>query len=196
MVSDSWNRGPVIVRAISVRLNALHDLLSDELTLSNQSQTPFQTSRMDVAEIVRTLRPQRFSAQCRARRNPGGWRSLFDSIAGSGIDFAIGLKGLGATIPGMDGLVRLLTARELAAYLEVPVATLYAWRHRGAGPRAFRVGRHLRYRSSDVEEWIRHQLEDAKRRADADPILYLRGSQGGEKRSQRGTGAPSARSHP
>jgi excisionase family DNA binding protein len=61
----------------------------------------------------------------------------------------------------------LLTVEDLAAYLDVPVATLYAWRCRGQGPVGFRVGKHLRYRRSDVEAWIRGRLEltrDARRR--------------------------------
>lgn len=48
----------------------------------------------------------------------------------------------------------LLTTTELAAYLSVPVATLHQWRHRGVGPRGIRVGRHVRYRSSDVDAWL------------------------------------------
>lgn len=55
---------------------------------------------------------------------------------------------------------RLLSARDLAAYLELPVATIYAWRYRGQGPRGFRAGRHLRYRWHDVESWIREQLQE------------------------------------
>jgi predicted DNA-binding transcriptional regulator AlpA len=53
----------------------------------------------------------------------------------------------------------LFTPRELSVYLEIPVATLYAWRYRGQGPRCFRVGKHLRYRRSDVTDWISRQLE-------------------------------------
>lgn len=53
----------------------------------------------------------------------------------------------------------LFTPRELSVYLEIPVATLYAWRYRGQGPRSFRVGKHLRYRRSDVTDWISRQLE-------------------------------------
>ena len=53
---------------------------------------------------------------------------------------------------------RLVNVDELAAYLDVPVKTLYAWRHRRDGPPAFRVGRHLRYRWSDVLQWIDRQL--------------------------------------
>lgn len=50
----------------------------------------------------------------------------------------------------------------LAALLGVPVRTVYAWRHRGEGPRGYKVGRHVRYRVEDVEAW----LED---RADREP---------------------------
>ena len=49
---------------------------------------------------------------------------------------------------------RLLTIRELAAYLSVPVQTLYVWRTNGHGPRGIKVGRHLRYRPEDVEVWL------------------------------------------
>jgi len=48
----------------------------------------------------------------------------------------------------------LLTAEELAAYLGVPRSTLYGWKYRGDGPPAIRVGRLLRYRSSEVERWL------------------------------------------
>lgn len=61
----------------------------------------------------------------------------------------------------MEKLDRLLTAQELADYLEVPVTTLYHWRQHREGPPAFRVGKHLRYRMSDVDEWICRQLEES-----------------------------------
>lgn len=48
----------------------------------------------------------------------------------------------------------LLTVDELADYLQVPAKTIYAWRHKNCGPPGFRVGRYLRFRSSDVEEWL------------------------------------------
>lgn len=54
-------------------------------------------------------------------------------------------------------LSKLMTTQEVADHLRVPVATLYQWRLRGAGPAALRVGRHLRYRSTDVEAWLRAQ---------------------------------------
>jgi excisionase family DNA binding protein len=51
----------------------------------------------------------------------------------------------------------LLTPTELAAFLGVPVATLYAWRYQRNGPRALRVGRHLRYRQEDLDAWLEAQ---------------------------------------
>ncbi len=49
---------------------------------------------------------------------------------------------------------KLLTPQDLADYLDVPIKTLYAWRYRKEGPPSYRIGRHLRYRPSDVEQWI------------------------------------------
>lgn len=52
---------------------------------------------------------------------------------------------------------RLWTAEETAAYLQIPKATLYQWRYLGIGPKAGRVGRHLRYDPEDVKAWFRLQ---------------------------------------
>lgn len=49
----------------------------------------------------------------------------------------------------------------LAEYLGVPVQTVYSWRTTGKGPRAIRVGRHLRYRAADVEAWLERQADPA-----------------------------------
>ena len=59
----------------------------------------------------------------------------------------------------MEQQDRLVNVQELADYLDVPVKTLYAWRYRREGPPAFRVGRHLRYRWSDVERWIEGRVD-------------------------------------
>ena len=48
----------------------------------------------------------------------------------------------------------LLSTNEVARLLVVHVTTLYCWRYKGAGPRAFKVGKHLRYRLQDVVEWL------------------------------------------
>jgi len=47
-----------------------------------------------------------------------------------------------------------LTPDGLAALLHVPVGTVYGWNYKGVGPRKTHVGRHVRYRRSDVEAWI------------------------------------------
>ncbi len=60
---------------------------------------------------------------------------------------------------GMEQVEELLKPQQLSRYLGIPVATLYAWRQRGQGPASFRVGKHLRYRRSDVARWIGQQIE-------------------------------------
>jgi predicted DNA-binding transcriptional regulator AlpA len=52
---------------------------------------------------------------------------------------------------------RLMTITDLSTMLRVPVDTLYGWRHRGEGPRGYRVG--LRYRRSGVEAWLEEQAD-------------------------------------
>ncbi len=60
---------------------------------------------------------------------------------------------------------RLLSVDDVAAYLCVPVKTLYQWRHKGIGPRGLRVGRPLRYRRKDVDLWL-DGLDDGRRTGD------------------------------
>jgi len=52
---------------------------------------------------------------------------------------------------------RLWTVEEVSRFLGIPVATLYRWRYLGVGPKAGRVGRHLRYLPADVMSWFRKQ---------------------------------------
>ncbi|MGC1210778.1 MAG: helix-turn-helix domain-containing protein [Micromonospora sp.] len=52
---------------------------------------------------------------------------------------------------------RLWSVHEVAAYLRVPVETLYQWRKRKYGPPAARVGKHLRYDPEDVRAWFRER---------------------------------------
>lgn len=53
-----------------------------------------------------------------------------------------------------EELERLLDLDEVAAYLGIPKNTLYKWRVQGEGPRAIKVGKHLRFRRRDVEAWL------------------------------------------
>lgn len=48
----------------------------------------------------------------------------------------------------------LATSEDLATYLGVPVRTLDQWAYHGTGPKFSKVGRHRRYRWSDVEKWL------------------------------------------
>jgi excisionase family DNA binding protein len=52
----------------------------------------------------------------------------------------------------------LLTITEAAQLLRVPVATLRWWRHKGIGPRSFKMGRHVLYRHIDLEAFIEERL--------------------------------------
>ncbi len=55
---------------------------------------------------------------------------------------------------------------ELAAYLGLPVKTLYKWRQDGTGPDSVRIGRHVRYFVSDVSEWLQDKRECSARRVE------------------------------
>ena len=55
---------------------------------------------------------------------------------------------------------RLMTVGDLSTLLQVPPATIYAWRYKGIGPIGLRVGKHLRFRPSDVRTWIQMQVRD------------------------------------
>lgn len=82
---------------------------------------------------------------------------------------------------------QLLTVEELAEFLDLPVRTLHAWRYRGEGPEGFRVGKHVRYRWSDADPWIRDRVRDAQasRRLDR-----LRTRAPSEAARSRATGLP------
>ena len=55
----------------------------------------------------------------------------------------------------------LLTITEAADLLRAPVATLRYWRHLGTGPRSFRLGRRVLYRTDDLHAWIAKQHAQA-----------------------------------
>lgn len=49
---------------------------------------------------------------------------------------------------------RLLCTKQLAKYLAVSTQTLEIWRCNGEGPPYMKVGRLVRYRLSEVNEWL------------------------------------------
>lgn len=54
-------------------------------------------------------------------------------------------------------MIEFLTIQEFAAEMRVPLATAYGWQAKGTGPRAYKVGRHLRYRREDIDAWLEEQ---------------------------------------
>jgi excisionase family DNA binding protein len=55
---------------------------------------------------------------------------------------------------------RLLRPHELAAFLGIPLRTIYRWRSRHEGPPSYRVGRHIRYRLNEVEQWLDERRDE------------------------------------
>jgi excisionase family DNA binding protein len=55
---------------------------------------------------------------------------------------------------------RWLSRRELADRLGLPVKTLARWASNGTGPPYARMGRHVRYRISDVIDWETARVDD------------------------------------
>jgi len=56
-------------------------------------------------------------------------------------------------------LMGFLDTPALSALLDVAEGTLANWRWRGIGPRWIKVGGLVRYRESDVEEWLDSQAQ-------------------------------------
>ncbi|MDT0268312.1 helix-turn-helix domain-containing protein [Streptomyces sp. DSM 44915] len=53
-----------------------------------------------------------------------------------------------------------LTPEDLVRLLQLPsVQTVYRWRKTHTGPRAVRIGKHLRYHPADVHQWLTEQSD-------------------------------------
>lgn len=52
-----------------------------------------------------------------------------------------------------------LSPADLAALIHVPVGTVYQWNYKGVGPRKTKVGRHVRFRRTDVDAWLESQSD-------------------------------------
>lgn len=63
---------------------------------------------------------------------------------------------LGLVPPDPD---HLWDVDEVAAFLQVPVATVRWWRENHRGPRGFIVGRLLRFAPGDVLAWVAEQRD-------------------------------------
>lgn len=52
-----------------------------------------------------------------------------------------------------------LTPKDICTQLQIPEQTFYQWRVKHLGPRAYRIGRHLRVSRSDFNLWLSSRLE-------------------------------------
>lgn len=55
---------------------------------------------------------------------------------------------------------RLWSIEDLADYLAVPVSTIHRWRTYGHGPKSYKVGRHIRFRPTEVSAWLDEQAQE------------------------------------
>ena len=58
-------------------------------------------------------------------------------------------------------MTELLTTREAASYLRLAITTLEHWRLEGRGPAFCKIGRQVRYRRADVDQWLTEMNESA-----------------------------------
>lgn len=59
----------------------------------------------------------------------------------------------------------MVTPEELSEEIRIAVPTLYVWRHRGQGPKSFKVGQLVRYRRSEITRWLAEQGDTAQESA-------------------------------
>ncbi|MFF0262585.1 helix-turn-helix transcriptional regulator [Streptomyces microflavus] len=55
---------------------------------------------------------------------------------------------------------KMITPKELAEHLGVPLQTVYGWNCDGSGPRYSRFGKRIRYAVADVEAWASARAVD------------------------------------
>ena len=85
----------------------------------------------------------------------GHRRRRFRSLRGCSVRLAH-LMGMNTTELGLEPLIGV---EELAEYLGDPVQTIYDWRLSGRAPRSFKLGKHLRFATSDIAEWLEERHE-------------------------------------
>ena len=76
--------------------------------------------------------------------------------------------GLGLSFTGVASK-RALTDLEVAARLGVSRFTVRSWRLKGHGPRFLKMGRAVRYRTEDVDDYERQALVETQAQSDRAP---------------------------
>jgi excisionase family DNA binding protein len=54
----------------------------------------------------------------------------------------------------------ILTTDEIAALLKIPKATLYRWVSMGVSPPFYKIGKHSRWKRSEVMAWFEARQDD------------------------------------
>lgn len=100
-----------------------------------------------------------------SEKSPGGPRlSARLDCSRPGASRLVHLVGMETTSRPTTALGPVLTLSQLATQLGVSTQTLYDLRSQGRGPRGFRVGRELRFRVGEVDEWLAQmEADDAER---------------------------------
>ena len=57
---------------------------------------------------------------------------------------------------------QLLNEHDVAGLLKVSLASIRRWRQERQGPNFIKIGASVRYRSGDVQKWIRQQPGECK----------------------------------
>lgn len=65
--------------------------------------------------------------------------------------------------PGLLDRDQLITTTELSAFLSIPATTLRQWRYLDVGPKALRIGRHVRYEPAEVRRWLAEDCQRPRR---------------------------------
>lgn len=58
-----------------------------------------------------------------------------------------------------DDLGDYLSVDELAQYLQLSKETIYHWRLDGTGPKATKLGKHLRFSRENVQAWLKDRTD-------------------------------------
>jgi len=57
--------------------------------------------------------------------------------------------------------IRLYSEKEAAEMLNISVKTLQAWRFKGNGPRYYKLGRCVRYKIEDLEDFLNNNAQNS-----------------------------------
>jgi excisionase family DNA binding protein len=57
----------------------------------------------------------------------------------------------------------ILTTDEVVALLKVPKRTVYRWTSEGSGPPFYRLGKHNRWKRSEVMAWFESHVDELNR---------------------------------